>query len=284
MSANTDEINRAFDKIKKAGIRFDVPKYELPEEIQEEIEKYSKGDISLKPKTIRDLEEYKEKLYSKREILKKKLEDKPMISEQFMPKPESIEKLPSNILKDRQKVYLKNTNSLKVCLGETREITPYSSDSTYDNLRSTIKNTWLNSGYNDGEVLQSYKDGKFYPDATYITLSADRKLQGLVNIEIQDNEFWVRDLNSAPWNQGESPQLMGVGSALMARAMSLCLETGNKNLKLAPNNETSSEFYKKMGFEESGIKEFGGIDYIIWNIDEAGMKKYLDEYERFLSN
>ena len=284
MSAGVDKINEAFDKIEKAGIRFDVPKNQLPIETQKEIEKISKGEIDLKPKAVRDLENYKKQLYTKGEKLQSKFIDKPKSMQAFMPDTDAIENLPINILKDRQKIYLKNTKSLKPCLGEVREISPFSSDTTYDNPRNIIANNWCKNNNPDAEIIKMYKDGKFYPDATYLTLFAENRLQGLVNIEVQDNELWIRGLNTAPWDQGSNPDIIGVGTALMARAMSFCLETGNDVLKLAPNSEKNAEFYKKMGFKDGGIKEFNSIDYPILTIDKAGMKKFLDEYQRFLSN
>jgi len=46
LSDNTDRINEAFDNIKNAGIRFDVPKDKLPEKVQKEIEKISNGEYN----------------------------------------------------------------------------------------------------------------------------------------------------------------------------------------------------------------------------------------------
>lgn len=284
MSANVDKINEAFDKIKESGIRFDVPKSQLPIETQQEIEKIARGEINLKPKAVRDLEEYKLKLKEKINILKSRLQNKPLKLQAYIPEIDSIESLPINILKDRQKVYLKNTKSLKPCMGELREIMPFSSETTYDNLRTIISNTWCKDNTQNAEILTMYKDGRFYPDATYLTVTAENKLQGIVNIEVQDDGLWIRGLNTAPWNQGNEPNIIGVGSALMARAISFCLETGNDVLKLAPNNDKNAEFYRKMGFKDSGVKEFNGIDYPVLSIDKEDMRKFLDEYQRFLSN
>lgn len=284
MSAGTDKINEAFDKIEKAGIRFDTPKSALSDETLDEIDKIVKGEINLVPKSIRNLEEYKSTLIKKEQILRKRLENKPDNLKAYLPNLDNLSRLPICILKDRQKVYLKNTHSLKPCLGEVRDITPFSKESVYDNLREVIKNTWLKDNNNIADIIKMYKDGKFYPDATYVTMFADNKLQGLVNIEVQDGEFWVRGLNTAPWNQGEDILIQGVGSALMARVMSLCIETGNFPLKLAPNNEKSANFYKSMGFKDDGVKEFGTMDYPVLSLDENGIRKYLDEYQKYLSH
>lgn len=283
MSGDTDIINKAFDKIKNGGIRFDTPKWELPIETQNEIEKIARGEINLKPKYIRDFEDYKLVLQKKEIELKERLKDKPKELEIFIPKLSTINNIPTYIMKDRQMVYLKNSHSLKPCFGEIREIMPFSKNSAYDNLREVIANTWVKDKTSDSEIIKMYKEGKLYPDATYITMFSDNKLQGLVNVEVQDSEFWIRGLNTAPWNQGEDPQIQGVGSALMARAMSLCLETGQPILKLAPNSQKNAAFYKAMGFTDAGAKEFNGIDYPVMSIDEKGMRKFLEEYQRYLS-
>lgn len=283
MSGDTGVINSAFDKIEKAGIRFDTPKWELSKEEQEEIGKIARGELKMKPKYVRDFEDYKPLLAKRAQDLNERLKDKPEQLKAFLPNLSIYDSLPTFIMKNRQMVYLKNSHSLKPCLGEVRDITPFSKDSAYDNLNGVIQNDWCKDKTPGTEILKMYKDGKFYPDATYITLFSDKKLQGVVNIEIQDNEFWLRGLNTAPWNQGDDPQIQGVGTALMARAMSLCLETGQPVLKLAPNNAKNAIFYKKMGFKDAGVKEFNGIDYSVLSIDEAGMKKFLDEYQRYLS-
>ena len=283
MSGDTGVLNEAFDKIKNAGIRFDTPKYDLPKELQEEIEKIARGEINILPKYVRDLQDYKLTLASKEKELAKRLENKSEEFKAYLPKASAIEKLPTYLMKDRQVVYLKNSHSLKPCFGEVREIMPFSKESAYDNLREVISNSWMKDKTQGSDIIKMYQEGKLYPDATYITMFAENKLQGLVNVELQDKEFWVRGLNTAPWNQGENPGIQGVGSALMARAMSLCLETGQKVLKLAPNNEKNAVFYKSIGFKNAGAKEFNGIDYSVLSIDEAGMNKFLDEYQRFLS-
>lgn len=283
MSAGVDKINEAFDKIEKAGIRFDKPKRELPPETLEEIDKITRGEINLLPKAVRNLKEYKSILVQKEQMLSSRIEDKPYELNAYLPNLDNLDNLPIYLLRDRQKVYLKNTKSLKPCMGEVREIMPFSKESAYDNLREAVKNSWVKSNANTAEIIKMYKDGKFYPDATYITIFADNKLQGLVNVEVQNGEFWVRGLNTAPWNQGEDPLIHGVGSALMARVMSLCLETGNFPLKLAPNNEKSANFYRSIGFTDDGVKEFGGIDYPVMSLDESGIRKYLEEYQKYLS-
>lgn len=287
MSGDTEVINTAFDKIKNAGIRFDTPKWALPQDVQEEIRKINNDELNLAPKYVRDMEDYKVTLRAKEQDLKARLSGMPEELQAYLPKLSELETLPTYILKDRQLMYLKNSHSLKPCFGEVRDIPPFSKESSYENLRDVISNVWAKDKTADAEIIKMYKDGKFYPDSTYLTLFSENKLQGLVSVELQSgktgSEMWIRGLNTAPWNQGEDPQIQGVGTALMARAMSLCLETGNPILKLAPNNAKNAVFYKKMGFKEAGVKEFGGIDYPVLSIDKAGMTKFLDEYQRSLS-
>lgn len=283
MSGDTEVINKAFDKVEKAGIRFDKPKWELPAEEQAEIEKINKNEFDIKPKCVVDFEKYKIVVADKENELTERLKDKPEHLKIFIPKMSVVETLPTYILKDKQLVYLQNSHSLKSCFGEIREIMPFSKDNTYDNLSSIIKNTWCNDKTPDSEIIKMYKEGKFYPDATYITLYSDNKLQGLVNLEAQGDELWIRGLNTAPWNQGDDPQIKGVGTALMARAMSLCMETGQSVLKLSPNNPKSAAFYKKMGFSDAGTKEFNGVLCPVMSIDAEGMKNFIFEYQKYLS-
>jgi|GEM_PF-96468 len=286
MSAGVDQINDAFNKIEKAGIRFDVPKNELPEETLAEIRKIANGEINIKPKAVRDLEIYKESLVNKYNILSERFANTDKNVHAFLPDLDHIDELPTYLLKTGQKVYLQDTKSTAASFGEIREILPFSKDSSYQNLQEYIQDVWLpyaEKQYPKPDILSNYREEKFYPDATYYTVWANGKLQGAVNVEIQDDEFWLRSLNTAPWNQGDSPQIKGVGTALMAKAASLCLETGNYKLNLATNKEENIEFYKKLGMKESGIKEYNGVPYQVLNFDKDGLTKFLQEYQRFLS-
>lgn len=286
MSADVKHINEAFDKIEKAGIRFDVPKNELPEETQEEIRKISNGEIDLTPKAVRDLEVYKKSLISKYNILSERFKEKDSNLQTFLPDLDHTNELPTYLLKSGQKVYLQDTKSTSASFGEVREILPFSKETNYKNLQEYIQDVWVPYAQNQSpksDILDNYKEGKFYPDATYYTLWANGKLQGLINVEIQDGEFWARSLNTAPWNQGDNPQIKGVGTALVAKAASLCIETGNYKLNLATNKKENIEFYKKLGMKEGEVKEYYGIPYQVLYFDKDSLMKFLQEYQRYLS-
>ena len=287
MSANTDDINKAFDHIEKAGIRFDKKKKDLPKEVQEEIQKIAKGDINIIPKAVRDLENYKKMLLEKREMLKERLNGKSANLQRFLPDKNSIESLPVNILKPSQKVYLHDSTSVKPCLGEIREISPYSNPSYYKNIKNCIKNTWIPYAKKhnpNAEILEAYKNGKFYEDATYVTLWANGELQAIGNVEAQnDGCLWGRGLNTAPWNQGETPKIKGAGTAILMRRLALCLETGNSTFKIATKNKQLIDYYQRLGMQKNEIKSFSGVDYQVLSIDKEGMKKALKTYQKYLS-
>lgn len=286
MSAGTEKLGEAFDKIEKAGIRFDRPKSSLSVEERQELDKIVRGDFDLKPKSTRDLDEYKIKLAEKNEELSKRLEFKPDKLKSYLPNLANIDNLPEYLLKNEQFMYLKNTQSPKEFLGQVVDILPYTNSDLYKNISEYVKNNWTASKYLNSEVRPDYKDGKFYPDATYFALYAEDKLQGLVNLEIQDDGcFWVRNLNTAPWNQGETPLIKGVGTALMARIISFSMETDKFPIKLATSNPKNITFYKNLGFKEAGTKKFypGDVPNQVLSMDKETANIFLEEYQRFLS-
>jgi len=288
MSAGKDSINKSFDKIEKAGIRFDTPKHKLPIETQEEIRRIAAGEIDVRPKSEQDFEEYKDKLNQRKQELETRLKDKAPKLKAYIPKEDAIQELPIYLFKDGQSVYLQNEKEGKSVFGEAKDILPFSPDSDYNEINSMIKKDWLpymrKENNNKAEILTAYQVGKFYPDATYFSIVADNKLQVIANLEVQnDGDMWVRSLNSAPWNQGKYPHVRGSGTALMARMMSHCLETGSKVIKLATDKTENVLFYSHLGFKEIGKKEYDGIPHTVMSIDKTGMKEFLHEYQANLS-
>lgn len=286
MSADNKTINQAFDNIEKAGIRFDIPKDTLPKKTQEEIAKIARGDIDIKPKAQRDFESYKLYLKELKQILNSRFVQKGEEFKAFVPKEKQIELLPANILKNGQSVYLQNIKEGKPVLGEITDISAFLEDDSLEKLHTELKKQWLPSSRVNplAEILPVYKTGKFYPDAYYFALKADNQIQAIANLEIQpDKCLWVRNLNSAPWNQGKDSKIKGSGTAMMARMVSFCLETGNDTLKLATDTPENVHFYKKLGMQEGGTRNIAGIDNVILSFDKKGMQKFLDKYEANLS-
>ena len=295
MSAGEEKINEAFDKLEKANIRFDKPKYELSEDQQIEIERIARDEIELKPKAVIDIEEYKIRIAKKHDELTKRFDCKPEHLKSYLPDLDKINSLPTFILKDNQLVYLKNTQSTAPCMGRVKDIMPFSNDNLYHNIFDYIENVWVPYAEKENpkaDIRRDYTKGNYYPDATYFAVFADDKthgedsLQGIVNLEMQhDGAFWVRNLNTAPWNQGEKPLIKGVGSELMARVISFCIETDKFPLKLATNKQENIEFYQKLGFKKDGIRKFfdGDVPNQVFSMDKEDAMKFLDEYQRFLS-
>ena len=287
MSADESIINKSFNKIKDAGIRFDTPKNKLSKETQEEIERISRGEINVKPKVQRDFEEYKLALTQRKNNLSTTLKGKGKEFKAFMPKEQSIKSIPSNIVKDGQTIYLQNIKEGKPLFGEISDIPIFSDDNKLKELHSEIKNQWLPTApiNSDADILPVYKSGTYYNDAHYFVLKTeDNKIQAVSNLEIQgDKCLWVRNLNSAPWNQGKDAEIKGCGTGLMARMASFCIETGNDTLKLATNKPENVIFYKKLGLNECGNRNIAGIDNTVLSFDKKGMQKFLDNYEQNLT-
>lgn len=283
MSADEKAIEKCFEKIEKAGIRFDVPKSELPKEIQKEIEMMADGSYTIETKADRDFKEYMEKLVQTRQTLLQRFAIKDPKLEKLIPKTDV--QLPWNILKDGQFVYLQNVLEGKSLFGEIKDITPFSDKAEYKKLASELKKQWLKKPYPQADILAPYKSTTFYPDAHYFTLrTEDGRLQALANLEIQnDGVAWGRSLNTAPWNQGKDAQIRGCGKAIIARMVSFCLETGNDTLKFATNKPENIRLYKSLGMVEDGIRNFNGEVHTVLKFDKEAMELYLNKYQINLS-
>ena len=282
MSANEKQINEAFDRIEKSGIRFDVSKHDLSEDLQKEIAAMAEGSYSIKPKEDRDFEAYMKLLPQKRELLLKRIQNKDSKYLSLVPK-EDV-KLPWNILKDGQSVYLQNIKEGRSVFGEINDIMPFSSEKTYTDLAAEIKKQWKQEKYPQAEILPPYKSGKLYPDAQYFVLRAEDKIQAIANVEIQnDGYIWGRSLNTAPWNQGKERIMKNSAKAVIARMVSFCLETGNDTLKFATDNPRNIALYKSLGMKEDGIRYFNGTPNTVLRFDKEDMEMYLKKFQINLS-
>lgn len=282
MSANENQINEAFDRIKKAGIRFDISKLDLPAELQKEIASMADGSYTIKPKQERDFDAYIKLLPRRREQLIERLKDQDPKLMKLVPQKDL--QLPWNILKDGQSVYLQNVKEGHSVFGEIHDILPYSDRHEYSQLAQELKQEWKQSKYPEANILPPYKSGILYPDAVYFVLKADNKIQALANIEVQDDGcVWGRSLNTAPWNQGRERTIKNSAKAVIARMVSYCLETGNHTLKFATDNPKNIALYKSIGMKEDGERYFNGVKNTILTFDKNSMEKYLNTYQINLS-
>lgn len=283
MSADENTINKAFERIEKAGIRFDIPKDKLPAELQKEIKSMADGSYTITPKEDRDFAEYMQTLALKRKILTERFKNKDTKFNLFVP--QEKQNLPWNILKDGQSVYLQNIREAKPLFGDIKDISAFSAPEEYTKLAQDIKRQWLKRPYPEADILPAYKSCTIYPDAHYFTLRTDDgRLQAVANVEIQnDGIIWGRSLNTAPWNQGSDAEIRGCGRAIMARIVSFCKETGNKVLKLATDKPENVRFYKNLGMVEDGTRNFNGVEHTVLKFDEAGMQTFLNKYQINLS-
>lgn len=283
MSADEKIINKCFERIEQAGIRFDTPKSKLPQEIQDEIKMMADGSYTLESKSDRDFKEYINNLHSKRETLQKRFATQDPKFKKFLPAEEYD--LPWNILKNGQSVYLQNVQEGKPLFGEIQDITPFSDKKEYKKIITDLKKQWHKKPYPQAEILPPYKSGTLYPDAYYFTLRTDDgRLQAIANLEIQNNgEIWGRSLNTAPWNQGKNGEIRGCGKAIIARMVSFCLETGNNVLKFATDKPENIQLYKSIGMTETGKRNFNGTIHTVLQFDENSMRTFLNKYQINLS-
>lgn len=68
-------------------------------------------------------------------------------------------------------------------------------------------------------------------------------------------------------------------TAIIARMVSFCLETGNKTLKFATNKPENIKLYKSLGMVKDGTRNFNGENYTVLKFDEASMRAYLNKYQ-----
>ena len=61
-------------------------------------------------------------------------------------------------------------------------------------------------------------------------------------------------------------------TAIIARMVSFCLETGNKTLKFATNKPENIKLYKSLGMVKDGTRNFNGENYTVLKFDEASMR------------
>ena len=282
MSANEKQLNEAFDRIKKAGIRFDVAKFDLTEELQKEIDLISSGKYTAEPKSQKDFKKYLEQLIQRRQKLTNQYKNKDVKFEHYIPK-NNIQ-LPWNILKDGQSVYLQNIKEGQSVFGEVEDILPFSDNKKYYELSQKIKQQWQQEKYPNATILPPYKTGVYYKDAAYFVLKTEDKIQAVANLEVQnDGCFWIRHLNTAPWNQKEYRTIKNSAKTLIARIVSFCLETDNNTLKLATNKPENIDFYKSLGMQENGTRYINGTEYTVLTFDKKSMKNYLNDFQSNLS-
>ena len=283
MSADEKIIEKCFQRIEKAGIRFDTPKSQLPQNTQKEIAMMADGSYTIETKADRDFKEYKKILEEKLKLLARRFENKEAKFKKFLPKTEI--QLPWNILKDGQFVYLQNISEGKAMFGKIKDVPAFSNKNEYQKLATEIKKQWDPKSYPIADILAPYKSGTFYPDAHYFTLrTEDERLQAIANIEIQnDGIVWGRGLNTAPWNQGKDGEIRGCGKAIIARMVSFCLETGNDILKFATNKPENIRLYKNIGMVEDGQRNFNGEIHTVLKFDKKAMELFLNKYQINLS-
>ena len=282
MSADESTINKCFERIEKAGIRFDTPKSKLSPEIQNEIKMMADGSYSLESKSDRDFKTYIKNLNTIRETRQTQFANKDKKFEKFIP----IENydLPWNILKNGQSVYLQNVQEGKPLFGEIKDIPAFSNKLEYKRILTDLKQ-WNKKPYPEADILPPYKSGTLYTVAHYFTLTTeDGSLQAIANVEIQSHgELWGRSLNTAPWNQGLNGEIRGCGKAIIARMVSFCLETGNKILKFATDKPENIKLYRSIGMQEIGTRNFNGTIHTVQQFDEESMRTFLNKYQINLS-
>ncbi len=283
MSATEKQINTAFDRIRDAGIRFDIPKEQLRANIQSEIEEMANNTYFVKNKKECDYRKYLQKLQILREEMLIRIKNKDPKFNLFIPEKNLI--LPRNILMNEQYVYLQNLKDGQSEFAQIKDIHPFNNSEEYNTLMNDLKNQWKTEKYQQAKVLSAYKTGVYYPDAAYFILrTEDNKIQAIANLEIQDDcNLWIRGLNTAPWNQGKDKKYKNCARTIFARIISYCLETGNNTIKLADDNPQNYEFYKSLGMKEDGIRFINGHKNKVFKFEKNDMEEYLNKFQVNLS-
>ncbi|WP_025782792.1 ribosomal protein S18-alanine N-acetyltransferase [Sporosarcina sp. D27] len=100
------------------------------------------------------------------------------------------------------------------------------------------------------EVFTHELTGNDY--ATYIVAECENEVVGHVGMWVVLDECHITNVAVRKHRQG-----LGIGEALMRQAMELCRNNGvvAMSLEVRVSNETAKNLYRKLGFQEGGIRK-----------------------------
>jgi len=143
----------------------------------------------------------------------------------LLPNLDRVNEIPKNAISQNAVIKIIERSTGKLINAEIRDLLPFSDIKEYEQISKIIEEQWKKAekSYPDAHILSGIE--KLNPKRHYCALWAGGELQGLASVEIQsDKKLWLRELNSAPWNQGENAKYKGVGTGLLARAVGIGFE------------------------------------------------------------
>lgn len=225
-------------------------------------------------------QDYRQYLFDKSVLLGQRIKK----LQTFLPDVGNIDSIPNCVTKPGQPIKLKRVGSDKSCTGTIREILPLSAVKEYSKLKTAIDNTWIpyQQKHNPtATILHPLRDAKFDQGMTFLVLEVDGKIQGLAALQADGRRFLIRELNTAPWNQGSSAKIKGVGTALMARLVSACFESNNFPVSLfAVDNPNTINFYKKLGMQPTRIMHYFDKTFHGFRFSKEQAVEFLKKFQK----
>ena len=201
-----------------------------------------------------------------------------------------FEDIPKNIVPADGIVTLFDNDMGKNVNGKITEIPPLSEPLLYADLYKGIDRwTEYQQKYNEGTVLHLFRKHNIPQSWYLLRLDIAGVLEGVVGIEVKREHFWVRELNTAPWNQESAAfgfiKYKGVGLALMARIISICFQCGRFPLKLyAVSNHNTINFYTNLGGKNVKGYNYFKATYPGFEFDKEQCKEVLKKFNKYQSN
>lgn len=126
-------------------------------------------------------------------------------------------------------------------------------------------------------IGESLTDNENYE--TYI-ITYECKLQGLMHVknDKKKNEVYVEYVCTSPFNRGHHREFMGVGTALIFKAIELSVKKGfNGKISLASKPNAVEYYEKKLQMERT--KEFDSDRFPIFTSSERTLEIWRNHYE-----
>lgn len=277
MSQSVENLEKVFKNLRKNNIRFDVPKYELSQELIDDINSYSHPIYLMNPMDISD---YQLNLLKKIEQLKNNYLGQPEKYKRLLP---SLDYIYNSTNVQRPKYHAINLKTGKKEELFTHEILPFSSKEKYDKLKEILDKQWITyqKEHPEAKLLNSWSKLEFFPEYTYITINdANGKIQSIIGFKkTADGTIRSRLLNTAPWNQTKDVEFKHAGKIAMIAECNYALECGIDRVcfEVAPHHV---DFYKrKLDATEDGQIIFNNKEYtkLIIPLDNPKVKQFVNQ-------
>lgn len=112
-----------------------------------------------------------------------------------------------------------------------------------------------------------------YPGYTCMAATTpDGSCEGLLAISVKDDVLKVEFLATAPWNFGPGNGIAGIGSGLLALAVTVARDNNCKSLILSSTPE-SETFYEHLNLTRTGAVDSEGLS--LFELRSAGFEEFL---------